>query len=269
MRRQWRGVAEGWGSSELGCWWGLCGRKRAGGGKGPTETRKKGGKIGRRVGGLKLQPAFNFSQTTWSWCPIPYIFKGMYTSPLSASDTDGDRNIQAQVNQRLWCYLPCGALCWQTKLAINIQNWRWTSSLVLSKLCHQAAGDKDATCYTWFNWDTVLRKQGRVVLVETVLVELELFLSCSSRKVIAPFHPHGKAELFMNMTLIMEPLHPQHSSFHRRVRDGWYTGTIPGLFSGPESKVLVFNGEKETDLLALCNMLIYSNNNFKDFSVSF
>lgn len=74
---------------------GLCGRKRAGGGKGPTETRKKGGKIGRRVGGLKRQPAFNFSQTTWSWCPIPYIFKGMYKSPLSASDTDGDRNIQA------------------------------------------------------------------------------------------------------------------------------------------------------------------------------
>lgn len=89
-RRQWRGRQRVFRDGVLMF---LSGRKRAGGGKGPTETRKKWG-IGRRVGGLKLQPAFNFSQTTWSWCPIPYIFKGMYTSPLSASDTDGDRNIK-------------------------------------------------------------------------------------------------------------------------------------------------------------------------------
>lgn len=80
---------------------GLCGRWGAGGGNETHRDKKKRGKTGRRVGGLKPQPAFNFSQTTWSWCPMPYIFKGMYMSPLPAGDTDGDRNIQALGNQFL------------------------------------------------------------------------------------------------------------------------------------------------------------------------
>lgn len=100
--RQWRGGSEGAeGLFGAGVLTGLCGRWGAGGGNRTHRDKKKRGKTGRRVGGLKPQPAFNFSQTTWSWCPMPYIFKGMYTSPLPAGDTDGDRNIQALGNQFL------------------------------------------------------------------------------------------------------------------------------------------------------------------------
>lgn len=63
--------------------------------------KKERGKTGRRVTGLKPQPSFNFSKTTWSWCPMPYIVKGICTCPLSAHNTDGGRNIQALGNHFL------------------------------------------------------------------------------------------------------------------------------------------------------------------------
>lgn len=128
-----------WGSLEAGVVKGLRGRWGVSRGNRTHRDKKKRRKSGRRVRGLKPQPAFNFSQTTWSWCPMPYIFKGMYTSPLPASDTDGDRNIQALGNQFLWCCFQCGALCWQTESAINSLSSRWTSSLVFSKYCHHAS----------------------------------------------------------------------------------------------------------------------------------
>lgn len=124
---------------KLGCRQGLCGAWGAGWGENKTRRdKKKKGKTGRRVGGLKPQPAFNFSQTTRCWCPMPYIFKDMYMSPLPAGNTDGDRNIQALGNQFLWCCFPCGACCWQTELAINSVNRRWTSSPVLGWRRHAA-----------------------------------------------------------------------------------------------------------------------------------
>lgn len=78
---------------------------------------EKEGKTGKTAGRLKSKPAFNFSQTTWSWCPMPYILTGIYSRPLPASDTDGDRNIQVLFTQIFWRCFPCGALCWQRQLA--------------------------------------------------------------------------------------------------------------------------------------------------------
>lgn len=69
----------------------LCCRRRTGGGNRTHRDKKKRGKTGRRVGGLKPQPAFNLSQTTGSWCPMPYILRGMYTScfqPVTQMETE-------------------------------------------------------------------------------------------------------------------------------------------------------------------------------------
>lgn len=81
------------------------------------QSWEKEGKTGKTAGRLKSKPAFNFSQTTWSWCPMPYILTGIYSRPLPASDTDGDRNIQVLFAQIFWRCFPCGTLCWQRQLA--------------------------------------------------------------------------------------------------------------------------------------------------------
>lgn len=162
---------------------------------------------------------------------MAYIFKGMYTSPLPAGDTDGDRNIQALGNQFLWCCFPCGALCWQTELDINSPSGRWTNSLcALSKLCHHFA-------HHYLPWAlksaddllglTLLKKPLDVVKWLVWTTGLSVSRSCLC-VVPVTFHPHGKAkdsaELSTCMTHIMEPLHLHRCSFRRLDGEGWYSG---------------------------------------------
>lgn len=228
----------------MGSWWG----------KQDPQRQEKRGKTGRRVGGLKPQPAFNFSQTTRSWCPMPYIFKGMYTSPLPASDTDGDRNIQALGNRFLWCCFPCGALCWQTELAINSLSAGWTSSLALRKPHHRAAHRYLPLALKV--WSSSL---GRVALNNSTQcfslqphVELQLFVCCSgdlpslwkSRGYSRTFHVsdphHGSASP-------PPPLFPQARQ-GRMIHWHWISLALAAFLGrslDPTLKLLLLSGEKE------------------------
>lgn len=141
---------------------------------------------------------------------MPYIFKGMYISPLPASDTDGDRNIQAPGNRFLWCCFPmrCTLLTVWVSHAGDGQDPSERPSCSLLPAAFQYSTHH---LFVWasrrgniaFVWNNSAWWTGWVGPVRLLFITL---------------HPHGKARLSTDLTHIMEPLHLHLSSFHRRVR---------------------------------------------------